>query len=85
MPIYIIYDNEKVWPKAYFNFGEALSLVIKHINTVNDAYFNSDDYHTEPLLPGKIEDYEMSKVKDGILVANIHDYDDQIFIQELSF
>ena len=56
MPIYIIYDNEKVWPKAYFNFGEALSLVIKHINTVNDAYFNSDDYHTEPLLPGKIED-----------------------------
>jgi hypothetical protein len=83
MPIYVIYDLEKVWPKAYTNFGEALSLVIKQINIVNDAYFNSEAYNTEPLLPGKIEEYEMAKVKEGILVANIHDYDEQIFIQEL--
>ena len=83
MSVYIIYDNEKVWPKAYKNFGEAMSLVIKHINVVNNAYFNSPDYHTEPLLPGTMEDYDMAKVKEGILVANIHDYDDQIFIQEL--
>jgi hypothetical protein len=83
MPVYVIYDNEKVWPKAYVNFGEAISLVIKHINIVNNAYFNSPDYDTEPLLPGKMEDYEMSKVKEGIMVANIHDYDQQIYIQEL--
>ena len=83
MVIYIIRDIDKVWPKAYKNFGEALSLVIKHINAVNDAYFNSDAYNTEPLLPGKMEDYDMSKVKEGILVANIHDYDQQIFVHEL--
>jgi hypothetical protein len=83
MPVYVIYDNEKVWPKAYVNFGEAISLVIKHINIVNNAYFNSPDNDTEPLLPGKMEDYEMSKVKEGVMVANIHDYDQQIYIQEL--
>jgi hypothetical protein len=83
MYVFVIRDLDRVWPKAYSTFGEALSIVIKHINSVNDAYFNSENYNVEPLLPGKIEEYDMEMVKEGILVANIHDYDEQIFIQEL--
>jgi hypothetical protein len=83
MSVFVIRDNEKMWPKAYSSFGEAMSLVIKHINSVNKAYSNSQQYEVEPILPGQMEEYDISKVKEGILVANVYDYDQQIFIQEL--
>jgi hypothetical protein len=83
MSVFVIRDNEKMWPKAYSTFGEAMALVIKHITAVNKAYCNSEQYNVEPILPGQMEEYDMSKVKEGILVANVYDYDQQIFIQEL--
>lgn len=85
MEIFIIHDTDSnVWPEACKTFEAALAVVKKLIEELNEAYKATDDYQVEPLLPGVMDDYDIKDVKKGILVANMHDYDNQIFIQQLS-
>jgi hypothetical protein len=85
MEIYIIYDTDSdVWPEAYTSFDVALAVVAKLIDGANEAYKSSKHYEVEPLLPGVMEEFDKKDVKQGILVANINDYDNQIFIKQLS-
>ena len=84
---YIVRDLEGVWPKAYKTFAEALGAVQDRINTVNEEYKKTDDYVINGYtLTGFLEDdWHKGDVKKGVLVANAHDYDEQYFIQELTF
>jgi hypothetical protein len=85
MEIFIIYDTDRqVWPEAYTSFEAALAVIRNLIEELNEAYKASEDYAVEPLLPGGMDDYDKKDVKLGILVANMHDYDNQIFIKQLS-
>lgn len=85
MEIFIIYDTEDyVWPQAYRSFEEALAVVKKKIDELNEAYRASEDYDEVEPLPGAMDDYDIKDVKKSILVANMHDYDNQIFIQQLT-
>jgi hypothetical protein len=85
MEIFIIYDTDShVWPQAYRSFEEALAVVAKMIHGVNEACRASEDYDEHEPLPGGMDDYHIKDVKKGILVANMHDYDNQIFIKQLS-
>jgi hypothetical protein len=85
MEIFIIYDTDRqVWPEAYRSFEAALAVIRKLIEELNEAYKVSEDYAVEPLLPGVMDEFDKKDVKLGILVANMHDYDNQIFIKQLS-
>jgi hypothetical protein len=82
MPVYVIYDLEKIWPRAYHSFADAYSLVVKHINMLNKPFIVTSNYYGEP--PASMDEYDINMVKEGIMVANVDDYDQQIFIKELS-
>jgi hypothetical protein len=85
MEIFIIHDTEcDVWPEAYRTFEAALAVVKKLIDELNETYKKSLDYDEYEPLPGAMDDYDIKDIKKGILVANMHDYDNQIFIQQLS-
>ena len=85
MEIFIIYDTDRqVWPEAYTSFEAALAVIRNLIEELNEAYRASEDYAVEPLLPGVMDEFDKKDVKLGILVANMHDYDNQIFIKQLS-
>lgn len=84
---YIVRDLEGVWPKAYKTFAEALGAVQDRINTANEEYKKTPDYAINGCMDaGSLEnDWHKGDVKKGVLVANVHDYDEQYFIQELTF
>jgi len=84
---YIIRDLECVWPKAYKTFAEALGAVQDRINTANTEYKKTPLYEINGYMDaGHLEnDWHKGDVKKGVLVANVHDYDEQYFIQELTF
>ena len=85
MEVFIIYDTDcDVWPEAYKTFEAALEVVVNLINRLNEAYKKSLEYQAEPSLPGVLDTFDTKDVKNGILVANINDYDNQIFIKQLS-
>jgi len=81
--IYIIYDNtNSIWNKGYTSFELALIEVLKKVNTINEEYKQSEQYQIEPALPANMEDdYDKAKTNSGVMVANIYDYDIQIYIK----
>jgi hypothetical protein len=85
MEIFIIYDTDRhVWPEAYRSFEAALAVISKLIEELNEAYRASEEYDELEPLPGGMDEFDKKDVKLGILVANMHDYDNQIFIKQLS-
>ena len=83
--IYIIYDTDKIWNIAYISFELALFEVQKKVNEINEEYMKTDQFEIEPTLPATMEDdYDKSKAQNGVMVANIYDYDIHIYIKYVS-
>jgi hypothetical protein len=83
MSLYIVYETNtheplKIWDKAYLSFEKALAAISEKIDEVNVAPWTND----EP--PGQMDAYDMAKVNDGILVADIEDGRVQFFIKALT-
>ena len=80
--IYIIYDTDKIWNIAYISFELALFEVQKKVNEINEEYMKTDQFEIEPILPASMEDdYDKSNAQNGVIVANIYDYDILIYIK----
>ena len=85
MSLYIVYETSthealKIWETAYLSFEKALAAVSEKIDEVNvSALPWTND---EP--PGQMDAYDMAKVNDGILVADIEEGRIQFFIKALT-
>jgi hypothetical protein len=85
MSLYIVYETSthealKIWETAYLSFEKALAAVSEKIDEVNvSALPWTND---EP--PGQMDAYDMAKVAEGILVADIEDGRVQFFIKALT-
>ena len=83
MSLYIVYETNthealKIWNTAYLSFEKALAAVSEKIDEVNVAPWTND----EP--PGQMDAYNIAKVVDGILVADIEEGRVQFFIKALT-
>ena len=80
--IYIIYDTDKIWSIAYISFELALLDVQKKVNQINEQYMKTDQFELNPILPATMEDdYDKSNAQNGVIVANLNDYDIMIYIK----
>jgi len=80
--IYIIYDTNKIWSIAYISFELALLDVQRKVNQINEEYMKTDQFELTPMLPASMEDdYDKSNAQNGVIVANIYDYDIMIYIK----
>ena len=84
MSFFIVYETStheplKIWDTAYLSFEKALAAVSEKIDVVNvSALPWTND---EP--PGQMDAYDIMKVADGILVADIEEGRVQFFIKAL--
>ena len=83
MSFFIVYETSthdalKIWDTAYLSFEKALAAISEKIDEVNAPPWTND----EP--PGQMDAYDMAKVAEGILVADIEDGRVQFFIKALT-
>jgi len=83
MSLYIVYETNthvplKIWETAYLSFEKALAAVAAAIDDVNVLPWTND----EP--PGQMDAYNIAKVTEGILVADIEEGRIQFFIKALT-
>ena len=83
MSLYIVYETNtheplKIWGTAYFSFEKALAAVSEKIDEVNAPPWTNEE------APGQMDAYDMAKVADGILVADIEEGRVQFFIKALT-
>jgi hypothetical protein len=80
--IYIIYDTNTIWNIAYISFELALLDVQKKVHQINEQYMKTDQFELTPILPASMEDdYDKSKANNGVIVANVNDYEILIYIK----
>ncbi len=80
--IYIIYDTNRIWSIAYISFELALLDVQKKVHQINEQYMKTDQFELNPILPASMEDdFDKSKANNGVIVANINDYEILIYIK----
>ena len=80
--IYIIYDTHKIWSIAYISFELALLDVQKKVHQINEQYMKTDQFELTPILPASMEDdFDKSKANNGVIVANINEYEILIYIK----
>ena len=84
MSLYIVYETNthedlKIWGTAYLSFEKALAAVSEKIDEVNVSALPWTN--EEP--PGQMDTYDITKVADGILVADIEEGRIQFFIKRL--
>lgn len=90
MTIFIIYDSEKVWKKAYTKFDEALEVVEIAMDEVNVCAKKDGFYELEEERPAKMEK-EISRKeaekdsRGGVLVAWNEIEKIGVFIMELTY
>jgi chorismate synthase len=90
MPIFIIYDSEKVWKKAYTKFEDALEAVDIVIDEVNACAKKDGYYEVEEDRPAKMEEEISQKEAEkdsmgGVMVA-WNEYEKiGVFIMELTY
>ena len=82
MSLYIVYETNthealKIWGTAYLSFEKALAAVSEKIDEVNVLPWTNE----EP--PGQMDAYNIAKVSEGILVADIEEGRVQFFIKAL--
>jgi hypothetical protein len=88
MTIFIIYDGEKVWKKAYTTFDEALEAVKIGMDEVNVFATKERFYELYEERPAKMEAEIRHDVKDsmgGVLVAWNELEKMGVFIMELTY
>jgi len=83
MSFFIIYETSthealKIWNTAYLSFEKALAAISEKIDEVNTPPWTND----EP--PGQMDAYNIAKVAEGILVADIEEGRVQFFIKALT-
>jgi len=83
MSVYIVYETNtheplKIWGIAYLSFEKALAAVSEKIDEVNVAPWINDE------APGQMDAYNITKVAEGILVADIEEGRVQFFIKVLA-
>lgn len=84
MSLYIVYETNthealKIWGTAYLSFEKALAAVSEKIDEVNVSALPWTN--EEP--PGQMDAYDITKVADGIFVADIDEGRVQFFIKRL--
>jgi hypothetical protein len=80
--IYIIYDTNRIWSIAYISFELALLDVQRKVHQINEQYMKTDQFELNPILPASMEDdFDKSKANNGVIVANINDYEILIYIK----
>jgi hypothetical protein len=85
MSFFIVYETSthealKIWNTAYLSFEKALAAISEKIDKVNVSalpWINEE-------APGQMDAYDIAKVADGILVADIEDGRVQFFIKALT-
>ena len=85
MSLFIVYETSthealKIWGTAYLSFEKALAAVSEKIVEVNVSALPW--INEEP--PGQMDAYDMAKVAEGILVADIEEGRVQFFIKALT-
>ena len=83
MSLYIVYETNtheplKIWGTAYLSFEKALAAISEKIDEVNAPPWANE----EP--PGQMDAYNITKVAEGILVADIEEGRVQFFIKALT-
>jgi hypothetical protein len=83
MSLFIVYETNtheplNIWGTAYLSFEKALAAVSEKIDEVNALPWTND----EP--PGQMDAYNIAKVAEGILVADIEEGRIQFFIKALT-
>ena len=83
MSLYIVYETNthedlKIWGTAYLSFEKALAAISEKIDEVKAPPWTNE----EP--PGQMDAYDITKVVDGILVADIEEGRIQFFIKALT-
>jgi hypothetical protein len=83
MSLFIVYETSthdalKIWGTAYLSFEKALAAISEKIDDVNVLPWIND----EP--PGQMDAYNIAKVTEGILVADIEEGRIQFFIKALT-
>jgi hypothetical protein len=83
MSLYIVYETNthepiKIWGTAYLSFEKALAAISEKIDEVNAPPWANE----EP--PGQMDAYNIAKVANGILVADIEEGRVQFFIKALT-
>ena len=69
MPIFIVYDGEMIWQRAFKTFDEAWDEVVSAVNGYNDAFKSMEDWDGE-WVPAKMEaEVEFKDSQGGVLVA----------------
>lgn len=90
MPIFIIYDRQTIWPKAYTNFKEALEAVDIAIDEVNACAKKDGFYELDEERPAKMEEEISQKEAEkdsmgGVMVAWNELNKIGMFIMELTY
>ena len=85
MSLYIVYETNthtglKIWGTAYLSFEKALAAISEKIDEVNAEPWA--DWTVE--APGQMDVYDITKVAEGILVADIEAGRVQFFVKSLT-
>ena len=85
MSLYIVYETNtheplNIWGTAYLSFEKALAAVLEKIDEVNVSALP----WTNDAPPGQMDAYDIAKVADGILVADIEEGRVQFFVKALT-
>ena len=90
MPIFIIYDRQMIWPKAYTKFEDAVKDVSSYLDEVNACAKKDGFYELDEERPAKMEEEISQKEAEkdsmgGVMVAWNELNKIGVFIMELTY
>ena len=90
MPIFIIYDRQMIWPKAYTKFDDAVKDVSSYLDEVNACAKKDGFYELDEERPAKMEEEISQKEAEkdsmgGVMVAWNELNKIGVFIMELTY
>lgn len=90
MPIFIIYDRQMIWPKAYTKFDDAVKDVSSYLDEVNACAKKDGFYELEDERPAKMEEEISQKEAEkdsmgGVMVAWNELNKIAVYVKELEF